>query len=187
MRWLRSNETRKKTSNLTTKDITWTEPLVEESPSKRNSESWPLKNSEIGNPVVMDESNTSTPVITETLLDSVGARNQTTYDEDQNKCIYNVQASAEAEIQSNDSVSNVCIKDHKIIYLGINDTTPLMSHTRDDIRLEATPVKKAKNKWMQKISINQSEVCLVGSKENSPVSVYLKGVESVEILKQLSY
>ena len=156
MRWLRSNETQKKACNLTTKDIMWRDSLVEEeSPSKRNGESWLLKNSQIGNPVLMDESNTSTP--------------------------------AEAEIQSNGTVSNVCIKDHEIIYLGINDMAPLIFHTRDDIRLEATPVKKANNKGMEKIFINKSDVCLVGSKKNSLVSVYLKGVESVEIFRQQSY
>ena len=171
MRWLRSNETQEKARNHTTKDIMWRDSLVEEeSPSKRNSESWPLNNSQIGNPVLMNKSNTSTLVDTETSLDSVGTRNQTTHDEDQNKYILDVQPSAEAEIQSNGTVSNVCIKDHEIIYLGINDMTPLISHTRDDIRLEATPMKKASNKWMEKIFINESEFCLVGSRKNSPVS-----------------
>ena len=158
----------------------WRESLVvDECPSKRNSKSWPLKNSQIGNPVLMDKSNTSTPVITETSLNSAGVKTQTTYDEDQNKYILPV----EAEIQSSGNASNVCIKNHEIFHLGINDMTPLIFHTRDDIRLEATPVKKAKNKWMEKISINQSQICLVGSKNNSPVSVYLKGVEAIKKYK----
>ena len=134
--------------------------------SKEKNESWPLKISEIGTPVLLEERNTSTAVDKETLPNPVDKRNHTIkHTEDTEECHEDDNTSAVTNTPSNCTVSNehfkmcpnhpvdarywmheddggVCIMEPKNLGLSIGDLPTLISLTREDTPMQLTPVDR---------------------------------------------
>ena len=169
--------------------------LFEENHFKEKHESWPLKYSAIGPPVLLEKGNTSTAVDKETLPNPVNARSHTIqHIKNTDECNEDVERSDVTNIPSNVTVSNehlkmcpknpvdsgyrvhgddngVCIKEHENPDLSISDLPTMNSLTREDTPLQVTPAKKAENKWKAKMVIG--EFCLAGLNNSGPVSAFL--------------
>ena len=171
--------------------------FIERTHSKKKNESWALKNSEIGTPVLLEEGNTLTVANQETLPDLVDPQNRTIkHIENIDECKEDVNSSAVTNTPSNGTVSNkrlkmcpnhavnagywvhgddngVCIKEHEDLGLSISDLPTLISTKRKGSPLQTTPAKKAKNKWITEMVIDESAFCLAGLNKSGPVSVLM--------------